>query len=152
MVPSKLRRAVIGLTIAGALSSGCAPTVRVHGYVPPEAEIATIRPGVDTFVTVEEKLGQPSSSGLLQDRAWYYVQSTVRNYTYHAPQVVSRTVLAVEFNDGGVVTGLAKYGLEDGRIVNLTARTTETGGRTLGVLEQLFGNLLNIDAEQLNEQ
>jgi len=32
---------------------------------------------------------------------------------------------------------------EDGRIVDLTARTTATGGRELGVLEQLFGNLLS---------
>ena len=45
---------------------------------------------------------------------------------------------------------IERYGLEDGRIINLTTRTTETGGRELGVLEQLFGNLLNLDAEQLN--
>ena len=45
---------------------------------------------------------------------------------------------------------IERYGLEDGRIVNLTTRTTETGGRELGVLEQLFGNLLNLDAEALN--
>jgi hypothetical protein len=43
-----------------------------------------------------------------------------------------------------------RYGLEDGKIVNLTVRTTETGGREMGVLEQLFGNILNLDAEQLN--
>jgi hypothetical protein len=42
-----------------------------------------------------------------------------------------------------------RYGIEDGRIINLTTRTTDTGGRQLGVLEQLLGNLLNIDAEQL---
>ncbi|WP_424933688.1 outer membrane protein assembly factor BamE [Amaricoccus macauensis] len=151
MALSSLHRAILGLTIAGALSLGCAPTIRVHGYVPPESDIATVQPGVDNFESVSEKLGQPSSNGLLQDRAWYYVQSTVRNYTYNRPTVVDRTVLAVEFNENGVVSGLAKYGLEDGRIINLTARTTETGGRTLGVLEQLFGNLLNIDAEQFNQ-
>jgi hypothetical protein len=44
-----------------------------------------------------------------------------------------------------------KYGLEDGRIVALTPRTTETGGRTMGILEQLFGNLLNVDAEQFDQ-
>ena len=42
--------------------------------------------------------------------------------------------------------------LEDGRIINLTTRTTETGGREMGVLEQLFGNLLNLDAEQFQDQ
>ena len=101
------------------------------------------------MATVEELLGRPSSSGLLRDRAWYYVQSTVANYTYNPPRVVDRTVLAVEFAPDGVVQAVNRYGLEDGRVVNLTTRTTETGGRTLGVLEQLFSNLLNIDAEQV---
>lgn len=151
MRPTSLRRALLGLTIVGALASACAPTVRVHGYVPSEADIATVRPGIDNYESVEKALGRPSSSGLLQDRSWYYVESIVENYTYHAPRVVDRKVLAVNFNENGVVSGLAKYGLEDGRIVNLTARTTDTGGRSMGVLEQLFGNVLNIDAEQLNQ-
>lgn len=151
MPSTSLRRALIGLTILGISALGCAPTVRIHGYVPPPEDIAQIQPGVDNYDSVQEVLGLPSSSGLLQDRAWYYVESTVQNYTYNPPTVIDRTVLAVEFNENGVVTGLAEYGLEDGRIVNLTARTTETGGRTLGVLEQLFGNILNLDAEQFNQ-
>ena len=51
-----------------------------------------------------------------------------------------------------MVRDIVRYGLEDGRIINLTTRTTETGGRQLGVLEQLFGNLLNLDAEAFNDQ
>ena len=100
--------------------------------------------------SVEEILGRPSSAGVLRDSAWYYVQSTIENYTYNPPRVVDRTVLAVSFDQRGVVRDIERYGLEDGRIINLTTRTTETGGRELGVLEQLFGNLLNLDAEQLN--
>jgi outer membrane protein assembly factor BamE (lipoprotein component of BamABCDE complex) len=87
---------------------------------------------------------------VLRDSAWYYVQSTVENYTYHAPRVVDRTVLAVNFDNRGVVRDVRRYGLADGRIINLETRTTETGGRELGVLEQLFGNILNLDAEALN--
>jgi outer membrane protein assembly factor BamE (lipoprotein component of BamABCDE complex) len=126
--------------------------VQVHGYMPRQADISRIRPGVDDAGSVEEILGQPSSSGVLRDSAWYYVQSTVENYTWHAPRVVDRTVLAVQFDQNGVVRGVARYGLEDGRIINLTTRTTDTGGREMGVLEQLFGNLLNLDAEQFQEQ
>ena len=89
---------------------------------------------------------------MLRDSAWYYVQSTVENYTWHAPRVVDRTVLAVQFDQNGVVRDVARYGLEDGRIIDLTTRTTDTGGREMGVLEQLFGNLLNLDAEQFQEK
>ncbi|MCB1404175.1 MAG: outer membrane protein assembly factor BamE, partial [Rhodobacteraceae bacterium] len=100
------------------------------------------------YESVEAALGRPSSSGLLRDSSWYYVQSTVESYTYNKPRVIDRVVLAVDFNANGVVEGMTRYGLEDGRIVNLTTRTTETGGRRMGVLEQLFGNLLTLDAEQ----
>ena len=109
------------------------------------------RPGVDTFASVEETLGRPSSSGLLRDSSWYYVQTTIENFTYNPPRVVDRTVLAVVFDNNGVVEDIAVYGLEHGRIVNLTTRTTDTGGRTLGILEQLFGNLLNLDPEQFEQ-
>lgn len=151
MRPTHLRAAAFGLTVGLVLVAGCAPTVQVHGYLPPAADVAQVRPGVDTYATVEEKLGVPSSSGLLRDSAWYYVQSRVESYTYHAPRIVDRTVLAITYSNSGVVDGVTRYGLEDGRIVNLTTRTTETGGRQLGVLEQLFGNLLNLDAEQFQD-
>lgn len=144
-----LCRATTALILGSVLLAACAPTMQVHGYVPPAVEVARIRPGVDTMATVEEVLGRPSSSGILRESAWYYVESTIENYTYYPPRVIDRTILAVSFAPDGVVRDVARYGLEDGRVVNLTTRTTETGGRTLGVLEQLFGNLLNLDAEQL---
>lgn len=151
MRQNSLRSAGVALVFCAALS-GCAPTVQVHGYMPRDADISRIRPGSDTAATVEQVLGQPSSSGVLRESAWYYVQSTVENYTWHAPRVIDRTVLAVQFDGSGVVRGVARYGLEDGRIVNLTTRTTDTGGREMGVLEQLFGNLLNLDASQFQDQ
>lgn len=150
MRPKSLRSSGVALLVCGVLATACAPTVQVHGYVPREADISRIRPGFDDRGSVEEILGRPSSAGVLRDSAWYYVQSTVESYTYNPPRVVDRTVLAVSFDQRGVVRDIERYGLEDGRIINLTTRTTETGGRQLGALEQLFGNLLNLDAEQLN--
>jgi outer membrane protein assembly factor BamE (lipoprotein component of BamABCDE complex) len=150
MRQKSLRNAGVALIFCGALAAGCAPTIQVHGYVPPAADIARIKPGFDDSATVEQVLGRPSSSGVLSDTAWYYVQSTIENYTYHAPKVVDRTVLAINFDQRGIVHDIQRYGLADGRVINLTTRTTETGGRQLGVLEQLFGNILNLDAEQLN--
>ena len=145
-------RMCLALLLSGAVMIGCASTTRVHGYIPTDAEIASVTPGVDNAESIAQKLGRPSSSGILRDSAWYYVQSTVENYTYNRPRVIDRSVVAVEYTPNGVVSGIARYGLEDGRVVNLNVRTTETGGRTLGVVEQLFGNLLNLDAEQFVDQ
>ena len=151
MRQKSLRCAGVALIFCGLLAAGCAPTRQVHGYVPPAADVARVRPSFDDVGSVEEMLGRPSSSGILGDSAWYYVQSTVESFTYNPPRVVDRTVLAVSFDERGVVRNVERYGLEHGRIVNLSDRTTETGGRELGVLEQLFGNLLNLDAAQFEE-
>ena len=151
MRQKSLRSAGVALIFCAILAGGCAPTVQVHGYVPPPADIARVRPGVDNAAAVEEILGRPGASGVLADQAWYYVSSVVENYAYHAPRVVDRTVLAVQFTPDGTVRSVTRYGLEDGRIIDLTTRTTETGGREMGALEQLFGNLLNLDAEQFQD-
>jgi outer membrane protein assembly factor BamE (lipoprotein component of BamABCDE complex) len=143
---TRLAAAAAALVVALA---ACAPTTRVHGFVPSPSDVARITPGVDDMLSVEAALGRPSSAGLLREGSWYYVQSTIQDYTYHPPRVVDRTVLAVNFDERGVVSGIDRYGIEDGRVVNLTNRVTETGGRQMGVLEQLFGNILNLDASQL---
>ncbi len=140
----------LALLLCSALAAGCSPTVQIHGYVPPQSDIQRIRPGFDDTGSVEKILGRPSSSGVLADSAWYYVQSTVESYTYHAPKVIDRKVLAVNFDQRGVVKDIKRYGLADGRVVNLETRTTETGGREMGILEQIFGNILNVDAESIN--
>jgi outer membrane protein assembly factor BamE (lipoprotein component of BamABCDE complex) len=151
MRQKSLRCAGLALVCCGLLvAAGCAPTVQVHGYVPSEADLSRIRPGFDDAGSVEEILGRPSSAGVLRDSAWYYVQSTVRNFTYHAPTVIDRTVIAVNFNQNGTVRDIRRYGLKDGRVIDLETRTTGTGGREMSVVEQLFGNLLNLDAQQLN--
>jgi len=147
-----LQHAAALVLAAGLFGAGCAPTTQVHGYVPPAADVARVRPGVDTRASVEEILGLPSSTGLLRDRDWYYVQSVFESYAYNPPRVVDRTVLVVSFDANGMVSDLGRYGVEDGRIVSLSPRITETGGRELGVLEQLFGNILNIDASQFTEE
>ncbi len=151
MLSKALRRTAVLLLSLGLVGAGCAPTTQVHGYIPSPSDVARVQPGVDTVATVEEILGLPTSTGLLRDSAWFYVQSIFESYTYNPARVVDRTILVVNFNPNGVVTGIEKFGIDKGRIVRLTARTTDTGGRQLGVLEQIFGNLLNIDATQFEE-
>ncbi len=151
MRSKSLRRVAITIAAAWLAGTGCAPTTQVHGYVPTPEEVSRITPGVDTFATVEETLGQPASNGLVRDQAWYYVQSVIENYTYNPPRVIDRTIVAVEFDANGVVSDVARYGIEDGRIVALTTRVTDTGGRELGVIEQLFGNIANLTGEQFEE-
>ena len=106
----------LALLLGGALTA-CSPTIQIHGYVPPDTDVARIRPGFDDAGSIEKLLGRPSSSGVLADSAWYYVQSTVENYTYHAPKVIDRKVLAERWGAHGLRLHELAHG-RDARTVN----------------------------------
>lgn len=134
-----VRAAVLGLA---ALSlAACVSIYRNHGYVPTEEELAAIKVGVDTRDSVTEAIGSPSSSGVLNESGYYYVATRMRHYGAAAPRVVSRELVAISFDQRGVVQGIERYGLEDGRVIPLQRRVTSSSVENKTFLRQLLGNL-----------
>ncbi len=140
--------AIIGLSVTVA----CAATYTNHGYVPTESELENIIVGTDTRSTVAETIGQPSSTGVLSDGAWYYISSRVKYYTYHRPETIERTILAVSFDANDKVSNIERFGLEDGRVITFTRRVTDSGVQGTDIFRQLIGNFGNISAEQLLDE
>ena len=136
---SKLRLGIVGIAILGL--SACVASYRNHGYLPPEDVVSEIVVGVDTRDTVAEVAGSPSSAGLLSDSGYYYVRSRVRSFAFQAPKVIERQVLAVTFDVDGVVANVERFGLEDGRVITLERRVTETSVVDRTFLRQLLGGL-----------
>lgn len=133
-----LRR--IGLVLALGVLAACSSVYRNHGYVPADDELAQVEVGVDTRETVGQKIGRPSTSGLLNDDGWYYVQSRYRLVGPREPREIDRQVLAVTFNEAGVVENIARFGLEDGQVVELSRRVTETNVKGISLIRQVLGN------------
>jgi len=128
-----------------AVVTGCAATFRFHGYAPSDDELANLLIGADTRETVEEVIGRPSSSGVLEDGSWYYVSTKVRHYTYKAPKPVEREVVVISFAESGELANIERFGLEDGRVVTLSSRVTGTTIKGPGVIGQILRNLGNVD-------
>jgi outer membrane protein assembly factor BamE (lipoprotein component of BamABCDE complex) len=126
--------------------AACSPVYRNHGYVPSADELALVEVGTDTRETVGQKIGRPSTSGLLNDVGWFYVQSRYKHLGPRAPQEIDRQVLAVTFNEAGVVENIARYGLEDGKVVQISRRVTETNVKGLSFIQQILGNFGRIQA------
>ena len=105
-----------------------------------------LEPGLDTIGSVEDRIGRPSTTSLLGESEWYYIQTTIEQLTYNPPEVTDRKVLVVGFGDDGIVNDIATYGLEDGQIINLSTRVTPTGGKRSGALARIFASLLNFRA------
>lgn len=139
-----------GLLLAALLTGlgACAATYRNHGYVPNEAQLGVISVGADTRETVEAAIGLPSTSGVVRDDAWYYIQSRVRNYAWRASETLDRQLVAVSFSPGGTVENIERFGLERGRVVTLSRRVTTTSIRQYGLIQQLVRNFGRIDVTQ----
>ena len=139
----------IGATLVVALVASCSATYRNHGYMPPKEDVDLITVGQDTRNSVATSIGQPGTSGLLADSGYYYVRSRFKSYLYNAPAEINREVLAISFNDKGVVQNIERFGLEDGRVVVLERRVTDSNIQGVSFIKQLFGSFGRIDiAEQ----
>jgi outer membrane protein assembly factor BamE (lipoprotein component of BamABCDE complex) len=139
------RRSVLMLLLAATITA-CSAVYRNHGYVPSEDELALVEVGTDTRDTVGQKIGRPSTSGLLNDVGWFYVQSRYKLVGPREPKEIDRQVLAITFTEAGVVENIARYGLEDGRVVQISRRVTEPNVKGLSVIQQILGNFGRIQA------
>lgn len=136
--------AALAVLCFGALT-GCASIYKNHGYMPPEEDLARLVPGVDSRNTVDTIIGTPSATGMLAGGDYYYVRSRVKNYGMMRPEVVDRQVLAISFNQAGVVANIERFDLRDGQIVPLTRRVTDSSVEGKGVLQQMMGNFGTIN-------
>lgn len=146
----ELARRCVAVGALMALAA-CQPIVRNHGYAPTDAQLEEILVGIDTRATVEDVVGPPSASGVLTDSAYFYVASRREQLGWLAPRVVDRQVVAISFAPDGVVSNVERFTLEDGRVVPLARRVTESSIRDTTFLRQLLGNIGRFDAEQILE-
>lgn len=135
----KVKALLLGLVVLTTAS--CATQFRNHGYAPSEAELANVVIGSDTRDTVATVVGRPSAEGLLQDGAWYYVESRFRHFAYQAPKEIEREVVAISFDGQGRVSNIERFTLEDGRVIALSRRVTATTSARVPFLRQLLGNI-----------
>ncbi|GKY87576.1 outer membrane protein assembly factor BamE [Sinisalibacter aestuarii] len=126
--------------LALAAASACTPIYNYHGFIPAPDDLEEIQVGLDTRSTVEAIIGKPGASGLLAEGAWYYVRSEFKHDTFRAPEEIDRQVVAISFDEDGVVENVERFGLERGQVVALERRVTDSNIEGVSFLRQLFGN------------
>ncbi len=139
------------LTLMLVLAAACAPVYRNHGYVPLESELADVKVGESTKQDVADFIGRPSSVGMMTDGGWYYVGSRFKSYGVYEDREVDRQVVAVSFDDKGIVSNVERFGLDKGRVIVISRRVTASNIKSVGFLRQLMGNLGRISAANLVE-
>lgn len=141
---TSVRRMLAVGVLIGAVA--CTPIVRNHGYIPLQEDLALIQVGVDTRESIVASVGPPTAGGVLNGSGFYYVSSKFRHFGAFEPEEIDRQVLAISFNDAGVVTNIERFGLEDGRVVVLSRRVTDNGVRDSTFIRQLLGSIGRFNA------
>lgn len=139
-----LRQMIMGMGTA-ILLAACSATYTNHGYTPSESELAEVIVGVDTRDSLTETLGPPSTGGVIRDDAWYYMSEQRKHWGPRAPQPIERELVAISFNPSGTVSNIERFGLEDGQVVTLSRRITETSIRDFSLIQQILRNFGRIN-------
>lgn len=140
-----LRKLAVTIGLCATLA-GCGATYRSHGYAPPDDQLAAIEVGRDTRDSVASAVGRPGTTGILDASGWYYVESRFEHFLWRQPQEIEREVVAISFAPDGRVSNVERFGLEQGRVVPLSRRVTDSNVQGVSFLRQLLGNLGNFDA------
>jgi outer membrane protein assembly factor BamE (lipoprotein component of BamABCDE complex) len=133
--------ASVAIALAAASLAACAPTVDQRGNLPDPDNLALIHPGTTTREQVVKILGTPSSTGVFDDKNWYYISRRTEQISFLDPDVMDQQVYIVNFDDRGMVRGVDHKDLKDGREIEPAPGATPAPGRELTFLEQVLGNL-----------
>lgn len=140
---------VKGLLLVAVLVSlsACTARYRNYGYTPSDSDLAALTVGVDTRDSVIEAVGSPAGYGVQRDSGFYYLSARTRTWGPREPEFVDRELLAISFNPAGVMTNVERFTLQDGNVVALSRRVTDSNVKGVSFLRQLLGNLGRIRAE-----
>ncbi len=135
-------RAIRATAVAAFIALGaCTPIYQNHGYIPPQEDLDQIQVGSDTRESVAEKIGVPTSAGVLDSSGYYYVKMRKRSIGPLASKEIERQVVAISFSENGVVQNVERFGLERGEVVPISRRVTTSSVSDKSFLRQLLGNL-----------
>ena len=137
----KAARRPIVMVICAIYLGSCSPIIQTQGNSPDPILLNQIEPGELSRHDIANMLGSPSSVATFGDETWYYISKQTETLAFYEPEVLDQQVVAIAFDDSGMVASVSTYGLEDAQDIEPSERVTPTGGRKLTVLEQLFGNL-----------
>lgn len=127
---------VLGLAAAGTLAS-CGPPPTTHGYVLSESALEQIPIG-SSREQVLLVLGTPSTTSTLAGDTFYYISQTIQENAVFGRQITDQRVVAVYFDEKGMVRQIANYGLQDGRVFDFIQRKTRTTGADLNLISQIL--------------
>ena len=131
----------VAVAVISVMLVCCSPMFSRHGFVPAKDVIEKLRPGVHDRDSVPSLFGSPTTVADFDGEIWLYVKRESEQIAFLPEKLLNQSVLAVRFDKNGIVSGIQRLEIEDGKAIKPVERKTVTRGRELGLFEQLIGNL-----------
>jgi len=133
----------IRILFAGAVLGlcACAPEVEQRGYTNDADWKSQVIAGKSTKEQVQEALGSPSTRSSFGEETWFYISGRKESVAFLKPKVVEQDIFKITFDDKGVVKTAESIDEDKAQKFDLVDRTTPTEGHSVGLVEQLLGNI-----------
>ena len=135
--PELIALSALSILLCG---TGCQPRITTHGFMPRTDLIERLQPGEQNKNQIAAILGSPTIMGTFDQDTWYYVTQTTENKFFFKPEIIDQAILALTFNEAGVLASLEKKSMLDAIRIEPNTEQTPTVGRKLSLIQQLFGN------------
>ena len=143
-IPGLLR--IAGIAGLALLAAGCSSIPASRGYLVDDVLVASVQPGLDNRDSVQGTLGHPTLISQFGDPVWYYISSRTQQAPFTRPHIATHHVMAVHFDQNGVVTRMDQTGMENVVRLDPNGNETPTLGRERTLLQDLFGNIGTVGA------
>lgn len=104
-------------------------------------ELKQLVPGTTTRADVTSLLGSPTAHATFDDNTWIYIGQTTRPRIGRIEGVVSQDVVALTFDQNGVLRTVKHLNEDNSQNVAMVGRSTPSPGSSASFLQQLLGNI-----------
>jgi outer membrane protein assembly factor BamE (lipoprotein component of BamABCDE complex) len=144
---ARTARQVLALVGVVMLLGGCGITgmfrapETLRGNHVDDYRLQELVPGTSTQADVSALIGTPTAKATFDSNTWLYIAEVTKTRIAQTQGVASQSVLALSFDDRGVLRGITKLDQADSVPITMVERTTPSPGTSASFLQQLFGNV-----------
>jgi outer membrane protein assembly factor BamE (lipoprotein component of BamABCDE complex) len=129
--------------------NACVSKVDKRGYMFDMSDHNLLQEGITSKERVLKIMGSPTLiSDLDSDEAWIYYTEDLKRLLFFKPDIISRDVLVVRFNEVGTIRELSRIDLNDEeKQLQFAANFTSVESRKIGFLKSLFSNVGQVKSQ-----
>ena len=98
-------------------------------------------PGTSTRKDVVALMGSPTAKATFDDNTWLYIAEVTRPVIAGTQTVLDQSVVALTFDQQGVLRNVATRTADDGKPVSMAGGATPSPGSEATFMQQLLGNV-----------